>query len=63
MGPPAARTVHRAHSPLLPTSEEPWGRRAGRRELQSRCVAPVGRLQPAGPGEGAPAPTLPAAAL
>lgn len=53
VGPPAARTVHRAHSPLLPTSEEPWGRRAGRRELQSRCVAPVG------PGQGAPAPNAP----
>lgn len=62
-GPPAARTVHTAHSPLLPTSEELLGRRAGRRELRTRCIAPVGRLQPAGPREGAPAPTLAAVTL
>lgn len=32
--PPAASRVHRAHSPLLPTSEELLGRPAGRRECR-----------------------------
>lgn len=63
MGPPAARAVHRAHSPLLPTSEELLGRREGRRELWSRCFSLEGPVRPAGPREGAPAPTLAAAAL
>ena len=63
VGPPAARTVHTAHSVPLPTSEELSGRRARRRELRTRCIALVGRLQPAGHQEGTPAPTLPAVAL
>lgn len=54
MGPPAASRVPRAHSPLLPTSEELLGRRAGRRELHGRCFAPVGRLQPAARGKARP---------
>lgn len=52
-GPPAARAVLTAHSMLLPTSEEPLGRRARRREPRTRCLALVGRLQPAGHWDGA----------
>lgn len=35
MRPPAASRVHRAHSPLLPTSEELLGRREARRECRA----------------------------